>query len=67
MYEMKVRDRKILNQHYRPIHFCNGFELEYICWDPKAGELCVCSVKPKEPLVEARSDTNVQIVRLTYV
>jgi len=64
---MKVRDRKDLILHYRPIFLRDGFELEYICWDPKDGELCVCRVKPKETLVEARSDTNVQIVRLTYV
>jgi len=66
---MKVRDRNgnLKNLHYRPIHFCDGFELEHICWDPKDGELCVCRVKPEETLVEARSDTDVQIVRLTYV
>jgi len=22
--------------HYRPIFFRDGFELEHICWDPKA-------------------------------
>ena len=38
---------------------------EHICWDPKDGELCLCRVKPGEILVEARSDTDVQIVRLT--
>ena len=31
--------------------------------DPKDGELCVHRVKPEEILVEARSDTDVQIVR----
>ena len=30
---------------------------------PKDGELCLSGVKPEETLVEARSDTNVQIVR----
>ena len=64
---MKVRDRKDLILHYRPIFIRDGFELEHICWDPKDGELCVCRVKPEETLVEARSDTNVQIVRLTCV
>jgi hypothetical protein len=40
---------------------------EHICWDPKDGELCLSRVKPGETLVEARSDTDVQIVRLTWV
>ncbi|KAK7323552.1 hypothetical protein VNO77_27029 [Canavalia gladiata] len=31
------------------------------------GELCLSGAKPEETLVEARSDTNVQIVRLTWV
>ena len=31
--------------------------------DPKDSELCVHRVKPEEILVEARSDTDVQIVR----
>ncbi|RAL49605.1 hypothetical protein DM860_018051 [Cuscuta australis] len=31
------------------------------------GELCLSGVKPEETLVEARSDTDVQIVRLTWV
>jgi hypothetical protein len=34
-------------------------------WDPKDGELCLCRVKSGETLMEARSDTDVQIVRLT--
>jgi hypothetical protein len=34
---MKVRDRKDLILHYRPIFLRDGFELEHICWndDPK--------------------------------
>jgi len=40
-----------------------GFELEHACKDPKDSELCVYRVKPGENLVEARSDTDVQIVR----
>ncbi|KAG5562149.1 hypothetical protein RHGRI_005022 [Rhododendron griersonianum] len=37
-------------------------------WDPLAdGELCLSGAKPEETLVEARSDTDVQIVRLTWV
>jgi len=38
-------------------------ELEHVCWDPKDSELCLHRVKPEEILVEARSDTDVQIVR----
>ncbi|KAF4678479.1 hypothetical protein FOZ62_020340, partial [Perkinsus olseni] len=34
--------------------------------DPKDGELCLSRVKPGETLVEARSDTDVQIVRQTW-
>ena len=36
-------------------------ECEHICWDPKDGELCLNRVKPGETLVEARSDSDVQI------
>ena len=42
-------------------------ECEHTCWDPKGGELCLNRVKPGETLVEARSDTDVQIVRRTWV
>ena len=38
-------------------------ECEHICWDPKDGELCPSRVKPGETLVEARSDSDVQIDR----
>jgi len=34
---------------------------------PKDGDLCLNRVKPGETLVEARSDTDVQIVRLIWV
>ena len=43
---------------------CERYEYERICWDPKDGDLCLNRVKPGETLVEARSDTDVQIVRL---
>ncbi|KAL0759463.1 hypothetical protein Bca101_075613 [Brassica carinata] len=39
----------------------------HACRDPKDGELCLSGAKPKETLVEARSDTDVQIVCLTWV
>ncbi|CAN7092807.1 unnamed protein product, partial [Brassica rapa subsp. narinosa] len=40
---------------------------EHACRDPKDGELFLSGAKPEETLVEARSDTDVQIVRLTWV
>ncbi|MCP3690478.1 MAG: hypothetical protein GY784_18910 [Gammaproteobacteria bacterium] len=43
------------------------FECEHVCWDPKDGELCLRRAKPGETLVEARSDSDVQIDRLTWV
>jgi len=59
--------------HHRP--FANGCvatynqhnEQEHSCWDPKDGDLCLNRVKPGETLVEARSGTDVQIVRLIWV
>ena len=44
-----------------------GFEVERACRDPKDGELCPSRVKPEETLVEARSDSDVQIDRPTWV
>ena len=41
------------------------YDPEHICRDPKDGELCLSRMKPGETLVEVRSDTDVQIVRLT--
>ena len=60
--------RDPLRVHRRPtLIFCEGFEWEHACRDPKDGELCLSGAKPEETLVEARSDTDVQIVRLTWV
>ncbi|WZY99798.1 hypothetical protein YC2023_072127 [Brassica napus] len=42
-------------------------DCEHACRDPKDGELCLSGAKPEETLVEARRDTDVQIVRLTWV
>ncbi|CAN6483991.1 unnamed protein product [Victoria cruziana] len=39
---------------------------QHACQDPKDGELCLSEVKPEETLVEARSDTDMQIIRLTW-
>ena len=43
-------------------HLLGWTELERLCKDPKDGELCLHRAKPGESLVEARKDTNVQIV-----
>ena len=56
------------HEHRRPASiFGERSECERICWDPKDGELCLSRVKPGETLVEARSDTDVQIVRQTWI
>ena len=47
--------------------FCDGSAVEHACWDPKDGELCLNRVKPEETLVEARSDSDVQIDRQIWV
>lgn len=36
-------------------------------WDPKDGELWLSRSKPEETLVEVRSDSDVQIDRLTWL
>lgn len=52
----------------RPVlSFGDGSEVERVCWDPKDGELCLNRVKPEETLVEARSDSDVQIDRQIWV
>ena len=48
-------------------HAVAGFECERICCDPKDGELCLRRAKPEETLVEARSGSDVQIDRRTWV
>lgn len=52
---------------FHNVSYVTRFEFEHSCWDPKDGDLCLSRVKPGETLVEARSDTDVQIVRLTWV
>ena len=54
--------------HHRPtMIFCERFEYERTCWDPKDGELCLSRAKSEETLMEARSCTDVQIVCRTWV
>ena len=51
----------ILNLNYKPwiVYFPSYKHLYY---DPKDGELYLCRVKSGEILIEARNDTDVQIV-----
>ena len=44
-----------------------GSAVERARWDPKDGELCLNRAKPEETLVEARSDSDVQIDRRIWV
>ena len=54
--------------HRRPaLTFSDGAAVEQECWDPKDGELCLNRAKPEETLVEARSDSDVQIDRQIWV
>jgi len=51
----------------RSCAFGKRSEFEHAWWDPKDGELCLCRAKPGEILVEARSDSDVQIDRQIWV
>lgn len=42
-------------------------EQERTRWDPKDGELCLSRAKSEETLMEARSDSDVQIDRKTWI
>ena len=54
--------------HNRPTSMlAERFEYYHTGSDPKDGELCVSRVKSGETLMEARSGTDVQIVRQTWV
>jgi hypothetical protein len=54
--------------HRRPsLMFSEGLAVERVCCDPKDGELFLRRVKPEETLVEARSGSDVQIDRRTWV
>ena len=68
MRAMKVKVEIPLGEHRHPdLTFCDGSAVEHVCWDPKDGELCLNRVKPEETLVEARSDSDVQIDRQIWV
>jgi hypothetical protein len=54
--------------HRRPsLMFSEGLAVERVCCDPKDGELFLRRAKPEETLVEARSGSDVQIDRRTWV
>lgn len=59
------RCQAAMQQHRPTMIIRERFEYEHICQDPKDGELCLSRVKSGETLMEARSDTDVQIVRQT--
>ena len=69
MRAMKVKvGIPVVGEHRHPDQtFCDGSAVEHVCWDPKDGELCLNRVKPEETLVEARSDSDVQIDRQIWV
>jgi hypothetical protein len=63
-----IAGNPLSGMHRRPeLTFCDASEVEHICWDPKDGELCLNRAKPEETLVEARSDSDVQIDRQIWV
>ena len=47
--------------------FSEGLAVERVRCDPKDGELFLRRAKPEETLVEARSDSDVQIDRQIWV
>ena len=57
-----------LRGHRRPsLMFSEGLAVERARCDPKDGELFLRRAKPEETLVEARSDSDVQIDRQIWV
>jgi hypothetical protein len=64
---MKVKGWKFAHPTDRRGVYFSMVEYEHKGLDPKDGELCLNRVKPGETLVEARSDTDVQIVRQIWV
>jgi hypothetical protein len=53
--------------HWSTLIFYEGLELEHACRDLKDSELCLSSARLEETPVDAQSDTDVQIVHLTWV
>jgi hypothetical protein len=69
MRVMKVKIKILVMRSIdaRTRSFSDSSAVEHVCWDPKDGELCLNRVKPEETLVEARSDSDVQIDRRIWV
>ncbi|EJK58440.1 hypothetical protein THAOC_21442 [Thalassiosira oceanica] len=57
----------VLKHGPRSLTYVRMSECEHTCWDPKDGELCLIRAKPGETLVEARSDSDVQIDHQNWV
>jgi hypothetical protein len=65
---MKVKVDTPHGGHRRPsLMFSEGLAVERVRCDPKDGELFLRRAKPEETLVEARSGSDVQIDRRTWV
>jgi hypothetical protein len=66
--KLKLGGISLKRVHHRPIRSLGDrFEYEHIRCDPKDGELCPSRVKSGETLMEARSGSDVQIDRQTWV
>ena len=66
--ETKRGGTPLKRTHHRPIRSLGDrFEYEHMRCDPKDGELCPSRVKSGETLMEARSGSDVQIDRQTWV
>ena len=48
-------------------NFWDGSAVKYIYWDPKDSELCLNRVRPKKTLVEAHSNSDMQINHQIWV
>ncbi len=64
--ESESRD-PLRGQRRPSLMFSDGLAVERVCCDPKDGELFLRRAKPEETLVEARSGSDVQIDRRTWV
>ena len=65
--KVKVETSVVEGTDARTKSFSDGSVVEQACWDPKDGELCLNRVKSEETLMEARSDSDVQIDRRIWV
>jgi hypothetical protein len=65
--KVKVETSVVEGIDARTRSFSDGSAVEHVCWDPKDGELCLNRVKSEETLMEARSDSDVQIDRRIWV